>query len=239
MPTDTITPFERWATAHPGLLAFIHSGHILGEGWGSWVDWGIMLSLTLSIAILVFVVLGSILFPQRVTHGRALFINTLGLVFLPAMLLPFANFTIFEYAKQENFCGSCHVAMQPYVHDVTDPKSQSLSALHFRLNFAPTQPGTACYSCHATYGVHGTMRAKLQGLNDAYRYVTGWYTTPIHLRGPFPNELCLKCHIDSSFFLSQRLHLDTQGKVSALILKGTISCTMCHPSGHMIGASNE
>ncbi len=223
---------------HHGVFAFIYSGHVLGEGWGSWVDWGILLSLILCIGIMVFVVLGWTRFPRRVTRGRALFVNVLGLVFLPAMILPFANFTILEYAKQENFCGSCHVAMQPYVHDVNDPKSKSLSAIHFRINFAPTQPGTACYSCHATYGVHGTMRAKLQGLSDAYRYETGWYTTPIHLRRPFPNALCLKCHIDSQFFLSQRLHLDTEGKVSPLIVKGTISCTMCHPSGHMIGAAN-
>jgi hypothetical protein len=125
------------------------------------------------------------------------------------------------------------------VHDLAQPKGKSLAALHYQVHFTPTQPGTACYSCHATYGVHGTMIAKLQGLNDAYRYLTGFYTTPIKLREPFPNKLCLKCHIESSIFLSQRIHLDKQGHVSPLMLNDTIACGMCHPAGHMIGASDE
>jgi hypothetical protein len=228
--------YEQWAT-HPGVLAFIHAGHILGEGWGSWVDWGIVVSLVISAAILALIVCARIFYPRRVIHGRALFLNAVALVILPVMLLPFATFTTFEYAKQINFCGSCHLAMEPYVHDLVNPKGKSLAALHYQVHFTPTQPGTACYSCHATYGVHGTMIAKMQGLSDAYRYTTGLYTTPIKLRKPFSNTLCLKCHIESSIFRSQRIHMDKDGNVSPLMLNSTISCEMCHPSGHMIGAS--
>jgi len=228
---------ESWAT-HPDVLAFIHAGHVLGERWGSWVDWGIVLSLSLCTAIVALIVWVRIRYPRRAARGRALALNALALILLPAVLLPFANFTVFEYAKQDNFCGSCHLAMAAYVRDMMEPQSKSLAALHFRGNFNPTQPGTACYSCHATHGVHGTMRAKLQGLSDAYHYVTGTYTTPIHLRGTFPNVLCLKCHIDSRIFRAQRIHLDKQGAVSPLIVNNTISCLMCHVSGHLLKGAN-
>lgn len=235
MPNQSLQALEQWA-AHPGVLAFIHAGHILGEGWGSWVDWGIVVSLILSIAILVLIICSRIFQPHRVIRGGALILNGLALVMLPTMLLSFATLTTFEYAKQINFCGSCHKAMAPYVHDLLDPNGRSLASLHYRIHFDPTQPGTACYSCHATYGVHGTFIAKLQGLSDAYRYITGFYTTPIKSTEPFPNKLCLKCHIDSSIFRSKRIHMDGSGHVSPLMLHDTISCEMCHPAGHMIGA---
>jgi hypothetical protein len=77
------------------------------------------------------------------------------------VLLPFANFTVMEYTKQVNFCGSCHQAMQPYLDDMLKPGHQSLAALHFQDRFAPTQAGTECYSCHVDYGVHGTLVAKV------------------------------------------------------------------------------
>jgi hypothetical protein len=218
-----------------GLTGFLRASDVLGEAWGSWVDWGIVVSLLVCIAIVALIAATRLRFHDRLMEPRALALSVLALGVLPVMLLPFGNFTAVEYAKQEQFCASCHGPMAPYVDDMEKPHGTSLSALHFQDNFIPTQPGTECYSCHANYGVHGTLTAKLQGLGDAYRNLTGTYKKPISLGGPFPNELCLKCHISSKIFRSVSLHLDKQGHVSPPIVAGTISCTMCHESGHLVG----
>jgi len=170
----------------------------------------------------------------RLTEGGARLIHLLSLAILPLVMLPFANITVLEYTKQVNFCGSCHLAMQPYLNDMMKPGQQSLAALHFQDRFAPTQQGTECYECHADYGVHGTFVVKLQGLHDTYSYTTGNYKLPIALGKPLSDDMCLKCHVQAKPFLSQALHLDKTGKVSPLILSGTIRCEMCHPSGHMV-----
>jgi hypothetical protein len=61
------------------------------------------------------------------------------------------------------------------------------------------------------------------------------HTTPIKLKKPLSDEMCLKCHEHAKPFLSEPLHLDAKtGQVQPLILKGTIRCEMCHPSGHMV-----
>ncbi|HKM99679.1 MAG TPA: NapC/NirT family cytochrome c [Candidatus Binataceae bacterium] len=219
----------------PGsLLNFLRVGPPFQEQWGSWVDWGILLTLILCLTIIGLIIATRIFYRNRLTEGGARVIHVLALSVLPLLMLPFANFTVMEYTKQVNFCGSCHLAMQPYMNDMLKPGNQSLAALHFQDRFAPTQPGTECYECHADYGVHGTFIVKIQGLHDAYSYMTGNYTLPIKLKKPLSGEMCLKCHVDAKPFLSQALHLDKTGKVSPLILSGTIRCEMCHPTGHMV-----
>jgi hypothetical protein len=221
----------------PAFLRFIQDGQRLGEGWGSWVDWGIVLSLALCLTIIALIAVTRVRYRHRMAESGAVVLSLLSLGVLPVMLLPFANFTAVEYAKQVTFCESCHGAMDPYVADMRNPKGTSLAAMHFQDHFTPTQPGTECYSCHANYGVHGTFLAKLQGLGDAYHYVTGTWKAPITLREPFPNEQCLKCHVVSREFLAQPLHLDKTGGLSPAITGGQVSCGMCHPSGHVVGAS--
>ena len=218
-----------------GLFDFLMVGHRFQDRWGSWVDWGILLTLILCLTIIVLIVSTHITHRGRLTEGRARIVHLLSLAILPLLMLPFANFTVVEYTKQINFCGSCHLAMQPYLDDMLQPAHQSLSALHYQDRFTPTQAGTECYSCHADYGVHGTFVVKLQGLHDAYSYMMGNYTLPIKLLRPLSDDMCLKCHVNAKPFLSQALHIDSKtGAVSPLILNGTIRCEMCHPSGHMV-----
>jgi hypothetical protein len=217
-----------------GLADFLRVGHPFQQQWGSWVDWGILLTMILCLTIVGLVVVSRIVYRGRLTEGGAQVLHLLALGILPLVLLPFANFTVMEYTKQVNFCGSCHLAMQPYLNDMLKPGHQSLAALHFQDRFAPTQAGTGCYSCHADYGVHGTLVAKLGGLHDAYSYMTGSFTMPIRLRQPLSDDMCLKCHDAAKPFMSQPLHLDKNGAVSPLILNGTIRCEMCHPAGHMV-----
>lgn len=222
-----------------GLLGFLRSTPRFGEGWGSWVDWGILISLGVCTIIVVLIATTHLLYRRRATARPALVLSLVSLGILPLTLLPLGNFTAVEYAKQEQFCATCHAAMQPYVDDMRAPNGKSLAALHYQDNLAPTQPGIQCYACHANYGVHGTFKAKLQGLSDAYRYVTGTFTTPIRLRSPFKNEECLKCHLSSRLFRTVRLHQDMQGQVSAPLINGTVACGMCHASGHLVGGGES
>jgi hypothetical protein len=219
------------------VLGFLRASDVMGEAWGSWVDWGIVVSLLLCVAIVVLIAAMRLRGRQPLTAPGALVVAILALGAFPVMLLPIGNFTAVEFAKQEHFCASCHGAMQPYVDDMRKPHGASLAALHFQDAFTPTQPGTECYSCHANYGVHGTLTAKLEGLHDAYRYLTGTWHPPISFGGQFPNELCLKCHLPSKIFRAVQLHKDPKGDIMAPILSGAVSCTMCHPSGHLVGGS--
>ncbi len=103
--------------------------------------------------------------------------------------------------------------------------------MHYQDRFAP---GEECYTCHANYGVHGTFQAKLLGLNDAWRELTGTYTVPIKMRKPFPNALCLKCHNGARKFMKEDSHLDPGNVVSKDILTDKTLCTDCHVPGHML-----
>ncbi len=199
--------------------------------WGTALEWNIVFTFVLCLLILSCIGLSLILYRGRQTEGNALWLHLLGLCIFPVFLLPFGNFTIFEYSKQEHFCASCHTSMDPYVHDLTASDGQSLAAVHYQDRFAP---GEECYTCHANYGVHGTFQAKLLGLNDAWREATGTYTVPIQMRKPFPNALCLKCHNGARNFMKEESHLDPGNVVSKDILTDKTLCTECHVRGHML-----
>lgn len=196
--------------------------------WGTALDWSIALTLGVAVLILVCIALSRVLYRGRQAEGSALWLHLVGLGILPLFLLATGNFTVFEYAKEEEFCGACHRTMKPYIDDLHDAKSQSLAALHFQNRFAP---GAACYSCHANYGVHGTVEAKMTGLRHVYKYVTGTYHLPLKLPTPFDNGLCLKCHDGAKRFMAQDVHLEA-GRVAAELRTGQTECVQCHAPAH-------
>lgn len=205
--------------------------------WGTALEWNIIFTFVLCAMILVCIAVSLIFYRGRQTEGNALWVHLLGLCIFPLFLLPFGNFTIFEYSKQERFCASCHSSMDPYVADLTGPDSKSLAAAHYQERFAR---GEECYTCHANYGVHGTFTAKILGLNDAWRELTGTYSVPIKMREPFPNMLCLKCHNGARKFMKEDSHTDPGGVVSNDLLTDQTRCTDCHVKGHMLpGASGQ
>jgi len=199
--------------------------------WGTALDWSIALTAVLCALILVLVVATRVLYRRRQTEESALWMHLVALGILPLFLLAFGNFTVLEYAKEERFCGACHRAMQPYVDDLR-AGGTSLASLHFQDRFAP---GTECYACHADYGLHGTLEAKLTGLSDVYSYVTGTYHFPLKMRAPFSNALCLKCHDGARRFLAEDdSHLGPDGRVSQELATGLTACTACHKPAHQI-----
>ncbi len=133
--------------------------------WGTTLEWAMTLTVAVSVAILVIIVASRVVFRGRLTEGAALWLHLVGLGVLPLGLMVVGNFATLEYAKEERFCAACHLTMQPYVADMTNPRSHSLAALHYQDRFAS---GTECYACHADYGLHGTVEAKLTGIRDLY-----------------------------------------------------------------------
>jgi hypothetical protein len=201
--------------------------------WGTALEWNIVFTFMLCVLILFCIGLSLVIYRGRQTEGNALWLHLMGLCIFPVFLLPFANFTIFEYSKQERFCAACHATMDPYVNDLRATDGKSLAALHYQDRFAP---GEECYTCHANYGVHGTFRAKLLGLNDAWRELSGTYSLPIKMRKPFPNLLCLKCHNGARKFMKEESHLDPGNVVAKDLLDDKTLCTECHVPGHIIAA---
>ena len=195
--------------------------------WGSALDWAIALTIGVSSLILICILLSLVVYRGRQTEGNALWLHLLSLGIFPLLLLAVGNFSVLEYAKEDRFCGACHLTMKPYIDDLHDAKSRSLAALHFQHRSAR---GTECYSCHANYGVHGTFAAKMMGLQDLYKYVTRTYHLPIKVRAPYENTLCLKCHSGAKRYVaaSRGIHLKLSGPLRTEQLK----CVGCHKLAH-------
>ena len=88
--------------------------------------------------------------------------------------------------------------MEPWVADASDPRSTSLAARHGRnAQFGDRN----CYTCHADYGMYGTLLTKVNGLHHVVAYLGGYRSVPIERAvetirtyRPFPNSTCTHCH---------------------------------------------
>lgn len=203
-----------------------------GLRWGSWLDWGILLTVGISVAILGCIVLSLVVFRGRQTEGNALWLHLLSLGILPLLLLAAGNFTSLEYAKEVEFCGSCHVTMKPYIDDMRSSRSQSLAAFHYQQRSAS---GSECYSCHADYGVHGTFKAKLKGLTDVYKDLTRSYELPLKMHHSFSNAFCLKCHDGAKRYVARPIH----GAMAPEIRSEQMKCLECHGPAHTVAQPTE
>jgi cytochrome c-type protein NapC len=121
----------------------------------------------------------------------------LGLGVFPLGVAAAGNVQGFEATKERRFCGSCHV-MVPHASDSNDLQSVTLASRHARNHLFGD---TNCYSCHADYGMYGTILTKLGGMRHVWLYVTQYRNVPleeakktIHLVRPYPNENCMQCH---------------------------------------------
>jgi nitrate/TMAO reductase-like tetraheme cytochrome c subunit len=145
-----------------------------------------------SVAILIWFLVTQ---PQlnRTTKIALLF----GIGVLPIGAAGTGNIQGYEATKTRTFCGSCHV-MVPYAQDSENPLSDSLAARHAR---APHFGDANCYTCHADYGMYGTITTKIGGMRHVYEYIFNFHQLTleealprIHLRGRFKNSNCMQCH---------------------------------------------
>ena len=149
-----------------------------------------------------------------------------GVAILPVVATGFGTLLVFDRAEQVEFCASCHLTMTGFVKDMTDPKSESLAAIHFKNKYIPDNQ---CYVCHTSYGLFGTVEAKMSGIVDVYKYYTRTYGKEIKMRSPYPNHDCLKCHFESEKWLKHEEHVAAKADLIADKMK----CMDCHgPAGH-------
>lgn len=196
------------------------------QGWiGTVNDWARGLGLgfaAVELALLLFAFLA--LRRHGVTRGlkEALVV---GIVGFPLAITFFGYQYGLEASKSVDACAACHV-MQPFVRDLRDPASETLAALHFKNRYIQREQ---CYTCHTDYGMAGTVRAKLEGLEHVVRNVTGTYTLPITISHPYSNVPCLYCHAASQRFLHSSGH---PGDLLPQILNGRATCLDCHGPVH-------
>jgi len=146
-----------------------------------------------------------------------------GGVVVPATTVLLGTLLVMEKAEQVDFCGSCHLTMKSYVDDLKDPNSHSLAAVHYQNKYIPTNQ---CYQCHTSYGMFGTVEAKLSGMIDVYKYYTRTFHIPIKMRSPYPNDDCLKCHAESAKW--KPIH----DEFKASLFSGETKCLDCHGNDH-------
>lgn len=158
-----------------------------------------------------------------------------GIGLLPLGTAGTGNVQGYEATKSRRFCGSCHV-MTPYARDSADPRSDSLAARHAR---APAFGADNCYTCHADYGMYGTITTKIGGMGHVYEYLIGGFHAltieealpRIHLRGRFKNTTCMQCHSTTG-----PLWLEVGDHASLLVelRSGEVSCVSggCHGPAH-------
>lgn len=121
----------------------------------------------------------------------------LGLGVFPIGAAGAANIQGYEATTKREFCGSCHV-MAPYSIDSGNKESLGLASRHGRNDFFGDRN---CYSCHADYGMYGTVLTKMGGMRHVWLYYTQFRTMSledaranIHLVKPYPNANCIHCH---------------------------------------------
>ncbi|HET7503486.1 MAG TPA: NapC/NirT family cytochrome c [Kofleriaceae bacterium] len=116
---------------------------------------------------------------------------------LPLGTAATGNVAGYHATKTRSFCSSCHV-MTPFGDDSSNPGSTSLAARHARNEQFGDEN---CYTCHADYGMFGTVITKIGGMRHVYEYTFNFHQLSveealpkIHIRKPFPNTTCMRCH---------------------------------------------
>jgi hypothetical protein len=122
----------------------------------------------------------------------------LGLGILPIGAAFAGNVQGFEATKERAFCGSCHL-MTLHEQDSDNLASLSLASRHARNAMFGNEN---CYTCHANYGMFGTVVTKAGGMRHVWMNLTAYRGVSldegkktIHLRDPWDmNGNCMQCH---------------------------------------------
>ena len=192
------------------------------EHWAARIlTWSLLLSMLVVCYAMVRVYRGH----TRGFVSRGLLVA--GVILLPAFSVSTGMLLVFPRAERVEFCGSCHLALGPYVADMVDEENGGLAAVHYRYQYIASDQ---CYECHTSYGLFGTFAAKVSGVGQVLRYYTGAYESPLVLREPYSNADCLKCHAQSVKWLSRGEH--TMEGIRQALYADEVSCMDCHARGH-------
>jgi cytochrome c-type protein NapC len=155
----------------------------------------------------------------------------IGLCVLPGLCLVGGMNTHVQRSETTRFCTSCHV-MELYGKSLYIDDVSHIPAQHFQNHRVPAD--SACYSCHADYGIYGPLKDKMRGLQRIYlQYVT---TPPdpaaIRIPGGFKNAQCLHCHLGARSFEENPVHAAMMDSLKS----NEVSClgSGCHDTIHDI-----
>lgn len=158
----------------------------------------------------------------------------MGIGVFPIMTALTGNVNGFVKTQNRDFCGGCHV-MGAYTGDSDDDSSLTLASLHARNESFGDKN---CYSCHADYGMFGSITTKLGSLSHVYHYY-GTYRTmtqedalkKLKLYRPYPNVNCTQCH--SMIARRWKKTKEHNGALEEIKL-GEMSCVSsgCHGPAH-------
>jgi nitrate/TMAO reductase-like tetraheme cytochrome c subunit len=175
----------------------------------------------------------------KAVRGRLVGVSGKALMLIAVVVLPSFSVTtgmllVFTRAERVEFCASCHHVMQAFADDMTNPDGTGLAAIHFVNRYIPNNQ---CYECHTSYGLFGTVEAKIHGIGEVAKYYTGSYDLPVAMWQPYPNADCLKCHAESNKWLSVDAHTDEDTEQE--LFADLTSCMSCHDSAHQVEKSTE
>jgi cytochrome c nitrite reductase small subunit len=179
-----------------------------------------------AVALLAVLLIVSVAFRQRAWKvlAPAKWVLLFGLLVLPMITMLLGN--VVGFHKSHQSCSQCHT-MDPWVADMTDPKSTTLAAKHFQRRWINEDQ---CYTCHTGYGFTGNIKAKIGGLSHVTHYYITGVPAKIHIKEPFPPSTCLHCHAETAKYLKIDQHVDAEMKPK--IESGELSCFECHAAPH-------
>jgi len=222
--------FARKVWLHGGVLLLLLSPWKT-QAWAEDVQQGLSAAefrrgagIGAALIAIVLLILVEFVFRKKLSRGTYYLMLLIGLFLLPSLTLLNATSLLFEETEKVSSCASCHT-MTPFVNDLRNPQSTTLAAKHYTNKWIADHQ---CYTCHTSYGVHGTLQAKLDGMRHWWRYVTGTWKEPIEYKGTYPNANCLGCHGGTPKFAGQAIH---QAQVEDLAAD-RISCLTCHGPPH-------
>ena len=184
------------------------------------------IGLIAALIAIVSLILIEFIYRKRLQRGTYHLLLLIGLFILPMIVIMSTTATVLEETKTISSCASCHV-MEPFINDMTNANSATLAARHYKNKWIPDHQ---CYSCHTTYGVHGTLAAKRDGFRHWLLYVTGTWEDPIQYSGSYPNSNCLACHTGTQKFERVKSH----NALASDLATNRVGCFTCHGPPHPV-----
>ena len=182
------------------------------------------------IALIIADIIGLIFFEFFYNHllhkGTYHMLLLVGMLAIPGIALMSTSSFVLDETEKVSACGSCHV-MEPFINDLMNPDSSTLAARHYKNRWIADHQ---CFSCHTTYGAHGTIAGKRDGFRHWLLYVTHTWKEPIKYSGNYPNSVCLVCHGGTRKFGEVKSH----GALFSDLDADRVKCSTCHGPPHPV-----
>lgn len=219
-----VVPMFMQGEGMPDAVATQDKGFTVGE----LMRWAGIVSILVALSILLFI---EFFYKGNLSRLNYRSLMIVGMLALPLVVVLSTGTTVLETTKTVESCASCHV-MDPFVNDLFDDESSTLAARHKKNGWISEYQ---CYTCHTTYGAHGTFEGKRDGFRHWLLYVTQTWEDPISFAGSYPNQNCTACHGGTQKFRE----VDSHQALSDRMRANEVSCTSCHGPAHPTPAERE